>query len=382
MLESGIDKAMEVMYIFTETFSENPTAFQKDIRVDAKKPRPSLMDIARHAGVSPATVSRVLNNTAPVRESVRERVLNSLTALHYEPPPARTSSSTLQNTIALLIPDILNPFFPEIVRGVQDEASLGGYLPLLLDTAEDPQREQQFLRMLTSQPISGIIVCGSRISLQDFVAVRTRQRIPIVLLNRTVHRSDVSCVMVDMENATYRATRHLLDLKHTRIAYLPGPATSEQSTARRHGIEKAMAEVGLTLRDEWCPVSFPNVDGGFQAMSALLTLAPDARPTAVIAYNDIMALGVLHAIRAHRLRVPEDISVIGMDDISMAAHTNPPLTTIAQPKYRIGRLAMQILRRMIQGHPPPEDGYTLIESSLIVRESTAPAPNRNGQSAA
>jgi DNA-binding LacI/PurR family transcriptional regulator len=118
--------------------------------------------------------------------------------------------------------------------------------------------------------------------------------------------------------------------------------------------------------------------GGFQAMSALLALPPAQRPTAVIAYNDVMALGVLHAIRAHHLRVPEDISVIGADDIAMAAHANPPLTTIAQPKYRMGRLAMQTLRRMLQGHPPPEESFTLMESPFIVRESTAPAPPPNG----
>ncbi len=113
-------------------------------------------------------------------------------------------------------------------------------------------------------------------------------------------------------------------------------------------------------------------------MSSLLAQAPVDRPTAVIVYNDIMAFGVLHAVRAHRLRVPEDISVIGFDDIAMAAHADPPLTTMAQPKYRMGRLAMQLLRRMIQGQPPPTEGYTLMESPLTVRESTGPAPAGSG----
>jgi LacI family transcriptional regulator len=342
--------------------------------VDARKHHPRLVDISRHAKVSPATVSRVLNNTAPVRESVRARVLNSLTTLGYEPPSTRLASSAFKNAVALIIPDILNPFFPEVVRGIQDEASIDGLLPLLLDTAENPDREQQFLRMLASQPVQGVIVCGSRISIDDLIPLHTRQSFPMVVLNRTVRHSDISCVMVDMENATYRAARHLIDLKHTRIAYLPGPSRSEASHTRRVGIVKALTEARLTLREEWCPASFPNVDGGFQAMSALLTLPPAERPTAIIAYNDTMALGVLHAIHANNLKVPQDISLIGMDDIVMAAHSNPPLTTIAQPKYRLGRLSMQILRRMIKGSPPPEDGYTLVESSLIIRESTALAP--------
>ena len=350
--------------------------------MDARKHHPSLVDISRHAKVSPATVSRVLNNTAPVRESVRARVLSSLTTLGYEAPSIRLSSSAFKNAIALIIPDILNPFFPEVVRGIQDEASIDGLLPLLLDTTENPQREQQFLRMLASQPIQGVIVCGSRISIDDLIPLHDRQSFPMVVLNRSIRHSEISCVMVDMENATYRAARHLIDLKHTRIGYLPGPSTSEASQTRRGGVVKALAEAGLTLREEWCPSSYPNVDGGFQAMSALLALPAAERPTAIIAYNDTMALGVLHAIRTHHLSVPEDISVIGMDDIAMAAHSNPPLTTIAQPKYRIGRLAMQILRRMIKGSPPPEDGYTLVESSLIIRESTALAPAEKGNSGA
>ncbi len=345
--------------------------------MDAKKPRPNLLDVARHAGVSPSTVSRVLNHTAPVRESVKARVENSLTALGYKPAPARFSAPALESAVALLIPDILNPYFTEIVRGVQDGASVDKNMLFLLDTAEDPEREQQFLRMLATQPIGGIILCGSRLSPPDLVSLFSRHSTPMVMINRPIRHPNIACIIVDLENATYRATRHLIDLKHTRIAYLSGPSTSETSQARRRGVETALTESGLTLRPELCLASFPNVDGGFQAMSALLALPPDERPTAVIAYNDVMALGVLHAIRAHRLRVPEDISVIGIDDIAMAAHTNPPLTTISPPKYRMGRLAMQILYHMMEGHPPPGDGYTLLESPLIVRESTAPAPTGN-----
>jgi DNA-binding LacI/PurR family transcriptional regulator len=323
----------------------------------------------------------VLNNTARVRESVRERVLASVKALGYQ-TSASSSSTALwrQNAIALIIPDILNPYFTEIVRGVQDEASGNKSMPLLLDTAEDPQREQEFLRMLASQPVCGIIACGSRISHQDLVAIGSHLHTPMVIINRTLRLPNVACIMVDLKNATYRATRHLLDLNHTRIAYLSGPGKSETSLARRAGIEAALTEAGLALRPEWCPISFPDVDGGFQAMSALLALPQDNRPTAVIAYNDLMALGILHAIRSHRLRVPEDISVIGVDNISMAAHANPPLTTLSQPKHRMGRMAMQTLRRMIEGHPPPEEGYTLMECPLIVRESTAPAIGSNGRS--
>lgn len=339
----------------------------------AAKSRPKLLDVARHAVVSPSTVSRVLNNTAPVSESVRARVLESIAALGYEPGPARFNASTFQSAIALLIPDILNPFFTEIVRGVEDETGVDGFTLLLFDTTEDLQRERQALRMLAGRPVGGIIVCASRLAAQDLIAFYERHNIPMVVINRSIDHPRIPCIIVDSENATCCATRHLLDLNHTRIAYLSGPSVSQSSQARRRGVEAALAEAGLSLRPEWCPASFPNVDGGFQAMSALLALPPADRPTAVIAYNDILALGALHAIRTHRLRVPEDISVVGFDDIAMVAHANPPLTTIAQPKYHMGKLAMQMLRQMIQGQTTLGNGYTLLESPLIVRESTGPA---------
>jgi DNA-binding LacI/PurR family transcriptional regulator len=320
----------------------------------------------------------VINNTARVREGVRERVLASVKTLGYQSSPSSTYTALLRhNAVALIIPDILNPYFTEIVRGVQDEASGDKLLPLLLDTAEDSQRELEFLRMLANQPVYGIIVCGSRLPSDDIVATLSSLRTPMVIINRTLRMPNVASIKVDLKYSTYRATRHLLDLNHTRLAYLSGPGQSETSLARREGIEAALAEAGLSLKPERRPASFPDVDGGFQAMSALLALPQDNRPTAVIAYNDLMALGVLHAVRAHNLKVPEDISVIGIDDISMAAHANPPLTTLSLPKHRMGRTAMQALRRMIEGHPPPEEGYTLMECPLIVRESTAPAVNTN-----
>jgi LacI family transcriptional regulator len=348
----------------------------------AEKPRPNLSDVARQAGVSPATVSRVLNQTAPVSQSVRERVLATIEALGYQALRATTPASARRETIALLIPDILNPYFTEIVRGVQEEANLDHLLPLLLDTSEDPQREIEMLHMLAGQSICGIIILGTRVESQDLVHLRNQTGIPMVVINRCLQMPNVTSIMVDLETGTYRATRHLLDMQHTRIAFLPGPAASETSQARRRGIVSALSEAGLDLRAEWTPSSFPDVNGGFQAMSALLAQPSAQRPTAVITHNDLMALGALHAIRSRHLRVPEDISVIGIDNIHMAAHANPPLTTLAPPKHRMGRLAMQLLKRMIEGKPPPEPGYTLVECPLIVRESTGPAPGNNGRGVA
>jgi DNA-binding LacI/PurR family transcriptional regulator len=314
-----------------------------------------------------------------VRPSVKERVLASLKSVGYEPPSSRSAFSVAQSTIAVVLPDILNPFFTEIVRGIQDEAGTDRYMLLLFDTSEDPRLEHQVFQVLGQRSVSGVISCASRLPSQDLIEMASAHSIPMVVINRKIDHPGIPCVLLDFESGAYRATRHLLDLHHSRIAYFKGPGTSEPSLARRRGIEIALSEAGLALKPEWCPTSFPNVDGGFQAMSALLALAPCDRPTAVIAYNDMMALGALHAARAHHLRVPEDISVVGFDDIAMAAHANPPLTTVAQPKHRMGQLAMKILRGTIRGDTFLGDGYTLLESSFVVRESTGPAPSGNGQ---
>lgn len=336
-----------------------------------------LLDVARRAGVSPATVSRVLNQTAHVNEGTRARVLSAIADLDYKPvnlpPPTRVE----QKTVALLITDILNPFFPEVVRGVEDETGASGLSMLLYNTSEDPQREALAIQSLMERPVDGIIACASRVASKRLVELFEEHNTPLVVINRYLHHSKIPCIMIDFEDAAYRVTQHLLKLNHKRFAYLAGFSNFESSLARRHGIERALHEAHLTLPEAWCPMSFPNVEGGFQAMSMLLSLPRAEGPTAVIAYNDIMAIGALHAIRRSGLTVPNDISVVGFDGIAMAAHTNPPLTTIEQPKYRMGQLAMQILYHMIEGQDISGYGYTLLESPLIVRESTSLAPDSN-----
>jgi LacI family transcriptional regulator len=342
--------------------------------------RPSLLDVARHAGVSAATVSRVMNRTGQVSQRTQDRVLAAVAALGYEPMSSRVSTPSLR-TIAVVITDILNPFFPEIVRGIEDEARPEMPALLLCNTVEDPQLERQTLRMLGERRVDGVIVCASRLTPVDLIGLHEKHGLPMVVIGRRVEHGGIPNVLVDAEGAMYRAAQHLLALQHTRIAYLAGPAGQGASLERRRGVERALGEAGLALRPEWCPASFPNVDGGFQAMSALLA-CPTDRPTAVVAYNDMLALGALHAIRTHGLRVPEDVSVIGYDDIAMAAHANPPLTTISIPKYRMGKLAMQVLRQMTMGETVNGNGYMLLESPLVVRASTAVVASADGNAVA
>ncbi len=341
-----------------------------------KKPA-TLADVARHARVSTATASRVLNDSGPVSQELRRKIETSVAVLNYKPHRAPRPRS--QGTIALFVEDLLNPYFPEIIRGVQDGADDYGTILTLYNLTDHPQHPGQLLQKLSKQAVEGIIVTGST-PFPELLEWRERHRVPMVIINRQVTQAGVHCIKVDFENAMVRATQHLLSLNHTRIGHLASPVTGEIQLSRQRGIEAALRDAGLKLRPEWCPTVSPGaeVEGGYQAMRVLLDLPPADRPTAVIAFNDIIAVGALHAVRACGLRVPEDISIIGVDDISIAAHVNPPLTTVGQPKYRMGRLAVQTLRQMRDAKMPAGNSCTLLESPLIVRESSGPAPQGDG----
>jgi LacI family transcriptional regulator len=332
--------------------------------------RPTLSDVAQQAQVSIATASRVLRNTGPVSQELRQRIENAMAALGYT--PRLDPNHADRGTIALLVGDLLNPYFPEVVRGVQEEVDNYEMILTLYNLTDHPQRQHQLLQKLSKPLVKGVILAGFS-PFPELLTWQKRYKIPLVLFNRRVSQQGVHCIMVDFENAMYRATQHLLSLNHTRIGHLASPSTGEIAEARQRGIRAALAEIGLTLRPEWCPVVPPGteVEGGFQAMRSLLDLPKAERPTAAIAFNDIIAIGALHAVRAAGLRVPQDISVIGVDDISMAAYAQPPLTTIGQPKYRMGKLAVQTLRRISEGKFNLGNNCTLLESPLIVRESTA-----------
>lgn len=337
-----------------------------------RKKRPTLADVAEHAQVSTATVSRVVRNTGSVSESLRERVEASIAELGYKPRNSFTGSSA-QGIIALLIGDLLNPFFLEIAQGVQDEVNNERMMMAIYNVADQAHHQSQLLTELHKAGVAGVILAGLT-PIPELLDWQERYKVPVVLLNRRVSQSGVHCIVVDFEEAMVRATRHLLALGHTRIGHLASPSTGEIAEARQRGIEVALKEAGLELRPEWCPIVPPGreVGGGFQAMRVLLDLPEEERPTAVIAFNDIIAVGALHAVRNHGLSVPQDISIIGVDDIALAGHTYPPLTTISQPKYHMGKLAVQTLRRLSEGRVSMSNNCTLLETPLIVRESTGP----------
>jgi LacI family transcriptional regulator len=332
--------------------------------------RPTVSDVARAAGVSPSSVSRVLNNVAPLSPELRRQVEQAVVALGYE---HRKPAFHYQGAIAVLIPDTMNSYFHEIALGIEEQAVQYGAVVNLVLVNTQPQYVTRLLRWLGKGSCEAVVVTsGNRaISDEQFAALRDRPNLPVVLINRRSDHPRIPSIHINFADAMSSATRHLLRLGHSRLAFLTGPEGSHSSLEKRRGVDAALAEAGIASAPDLFLPGEATVEWGYQNMNMLLDLPADRRPTGVVAFNDLVALGAINACRSRRVRVPDDISITGFDDIAMAAHANPPLTTIAPPKREMGRLAVRIIHQ-IRTHGESEiDHYTMMESPLIVRESTA-----------
>jgi len=337
---------------------------------DNRRNRPTLADIARAAGVSIASVSRVLNNVSPISGELRARVESAVGELGYE---GKRSSASLQRAVVAIIGDAHNTYFFDIVSGITDQATRHGILVVVVESRADPAFSDRLFQWIGRAPALGVIVCISdAIPEEACIRFRKAQGVPVVVLNRSARMAGIPGVRIDYERAMDTAVRHVVSFRHRRIAFLNGPEEAYSSVAKRLGVEKTLHALGFDLLPEFHITQPPTIEGGFRAMNELLALPPKRRPTAVIATSDLMALGAMHAIRSQGLSIPQDISVVGFDNIAMAAHANPPLTTISPPKFEMGSQAMQIILRQTDTEPALPEEYVVMESPLIVRESSGP----------
>ena len=295
----------------------------------------TLKDIAKEAGVSQATISRIVNGNAAVSYTLEQKVFQAAKELGVEIPKKdsqQNSKHIHSNVIGLLVADLSNPYFFDILRGVISEAKLIDYGVQIFETNEDVQSEEETFQTIGHFNLNGLILCASRISDSRLLNFYHQYNLPMVLVNRYVKDPTICCITVDYHKSMYQAATHLINLGHKRIAYLSGPSKSDTSLKRRSGIVDALIKAELKLDPDLCPGSFPNTEGGFQVMISLLALPEWKRPTAVLAYNDLIAIGALRAIRMKGLKVPEDISIIGVDNIDITSHTFPPSNNCCSAK--------------------------------------------------
>lgn len=336
------------------------------------KPSPTVKDIALAAGVSTATVSRVLNDKAGVDENAKERVLSAIAELGYTPQRNHRRSEG-KPWIAVLTDSSITAFHGQVLAAIQEKAMENGLFPFVMQMPANADKQAEVLAQMKQQSWAGVISAGFYMSPESWKALHEEMGIPVVLMNALVSDPGMACLKVNFEGAIASAIQHLTTLGHSRIAYL-GDAANEFSQAEFHGVVSALSQRGIEYPDEYRITTAHTPEGATQSISRIMMLPKDMRPTALIAFDDDFAIQLLSALRYYKLSVPDDISIIGFDNIPMSAKTYPALTTIDVPKYRIGEHLVALTQQLIQTGGNTRIGNIIIEGSLVVRESTGPVP--------
>ena len=333
----------------------------------------SIEMVARKAKVSTATVSRTINNVGNVRPETAKRVWNAVRALQYHPNAyARTLGSGRSRILGLIISDICNPFFPDLVKSFEDAALARGYEVLLTNTNYDPGRMGRCAQRMIERRVEGVAVMTSEMD-QEILAELASRAIPVACLDFGIPRGRISSIRVQYSRGIAQAVESLYQAGHRRIGFLSGPTDLRSARVRRSAFLKALRRHDIRVEPELVQEGNHKIAGGEAAAQKLLALPRP--PSAIVASNDLTAIGALRAIQQRGLRVPEDISLIGFDDIELSQLTQPPLTTIQLSRTELGEKAFHALFKLLQNDAQQGEEYR-VETHLIVRQSTdrAPAP--------
>lgn len=327
--------------------------------------------VAERAEVSIATVSRTINSIPSVSPELSQRVWKAIEELNYYPnTQARSLVSGRSRIFGLIVPEITNPFFPELIQGFEDIAVKNGYEILISSTGNDAQRMSACIRRMLERKVEGVAVMTFGVEeplLEQFAA----RRVPLVLAEFHLDNPLVNTLLLDYYTGIHQAVDHLVALGHKKIAFVRGPLNLHSAESRHQAFLKSMREAGVPVQQDWIIVGDHQLDGGVRAFEELMRRGN--LPTAILCSNDMTAIGVLRAAHHAGLNVPRDLSVIGLDDIHFAEFTMPPLTTVRLSGVEIARAAFKALAAQVEkaASQPVQREY-LISTSLVVRESTAP----------
>ena len=324
---------------------------------------PTIHDVAKRAGVSLSTVSRVMNDYAFVNPQTREKVEAAIQHLGYEKSrPESVRPAREMNTIGLIVPDIANPFFPLLIRGVETVAKIQGYSLVFCDSENELGQEQQHLETLFERGVDGVILIPSAAT--THVEMFVNNEIPLVFLDRVLGLEEANYVICDNDEGAYQAVTYLLKLGHERLLFVTGPPYLTTEQARLAGCRRALAEAGVKSADaDWVMGNY-RIEDAQQVVAAALEQRLEF--TAVFATNDMMALGVKQALEKHGLTIPQDVSLVGYDDILFAGMLG--LTTISQPAYEMGRNAMFLLLDLIHERMTAPQ-HIILRPSMVIRSS-------------
>ncbi len=335
---------------------------------------PTIRDVAKRAGVAPITVSRVINRSASVRGETRARVEAAIAELGYLPNVlARGLRSKRTHTLALVLTDITNPFWTTVARGVEDAASERGFNVILCNTDESEVEQENYLNTLLQKQVDGFLLVPARSTRDPVVSIR-RQAVPVVVMDRRVPCADIDVVRCDSEGGAYQLVKHLLNLGHRRIAILNGPEAVSTAADRTAGYYRALSETGSEIKAEYIYHGEFTLISGYEMAQKALGVEPP--PTALFAANNFIAIGALRAVRDAGLRVPEDIALVGFDDLPSELVVEPFLTVAAQPAYEMGHRATELLLARLDGEVQRDAEEIVLPTQLIVRRSSGPALDR------
>jgi len=327
----------------------------------------TLKDISKLANVSTTTVSRVLNgNFQCSSKQTREKILSIAKEYNYVPNAIAKGLVTKKTkTIGLIVPDIINPFFPEVARGVEDGAIACGYSSFFCNTDDKLEKEEKYVKTLEERCIDGIIFASGSICSNNHILGAMNENIPVVLIDRGESEEKYPGVFFDNYKGGFIAARHLLTLGHRNIGYITGPRFLHNDNERIKGFRQAFAQAGVSVDENLIVESDYKIESSEDIAVNMLT---SAKITAISTNNDLSAIGVYEAARKLNIKIPEELSVVGFDDIYLSKYIRPKLTTIRQPAYKMGFRASQILIEIIEGRYIKRD--EIFEPELIVREST------------
>lgn len=319
----------------------------------------TIQSVADMAGVSIATVSRVLSGNVKVREDLAKRVLDAVVKLDYTPSASAQGLAKGRSfTIGILVPDLSNPYFPEIVKGIHHFATQSGYRLLIADSDGVPADELPTIRDLIRH-VDGLILISPRMKISDLKSLES-STIPIVLINRMESGVGLPSVGVDNFSAMSELVGHLASLGHKKVVFLSGPKESWQQRERSRAVEHA-SNFGISIMNV---TTGGQIKSGYDALESAMKF----KPTAVICFNDLVALGVLARADELGIKIPEDLSVTGFDDIDFASFSNPSLTTIRSPQIQLGEAAWKILEELLQGKPSNQ--HPMMKAQVVLRKST------------
>ena len=334
-------------------------------------PNVTIEDVAMRAQVSRATVSRVLNNNSRVDETLRARVLEAVQALGYQPNHvARRLRARSSTVIGLIISDIQNPYFISVIRGVEDTSYAQHMSVVLCNSDEDVAKQQLYLQLMESEHVAGLIIVPAN-SHDNAGLVRLKQAgIPIILLDRTVETLQVDAVKVDNVRGAYEAVNHLIALGHQRIGMISGFKHLTTGDERYHGYRNALHAAGLLIDDKLVRFGDFKTESGYRLTRELMSVLNP--PQALFVANNLMTLGAMRALRELGVRIPEDVALVGFDDMPWSGELFSPLTAVSQPTYELGQEAVQLLMRRIS-QPNAPYRTVVLQTRLIVRESSGAA---------